>query len=481
MLGLVAAQLKYKAERAPDSNKKPIWVDIGGGTGYNIEAMQAYLDVPTFFSKVYLVDLSPSLLDVARKRFDRLGWDVEVVCQDARTFRLQDYENRHLVQKTDAFPRNSSKSNHSERDVGAGLVTLSYSLSMIPDYYSVVDSMPSLLSADGILGVVDFYVQSIVEISGRTYTGGSFNRHVTWLGRVFWRAWFDVDRVGLEGARRDYLEYRFGTLKTVDERNYLLFGIPYYSMFLPIYGWTALTYFEVFLGTQRNLVTSDTTNADLLETLDASCTESPYLSPRIHKAKMHQDVENTRPLEMRSKAYQCAVINLTSNIPLPSVFYQNNHRRIYYDDQLQKHTQFKNEYIYAFTWEDPRIDHRLLKIRDDDVVLCVTSAGDNVLDYLCNANPRRVHAVDLNPNQNHLLELKIAAFQSLPYAQVWQMFGEGRFPAFREALITKLSPHMSSQACQYWFNHGSTFSSRGLYETGGSRYANTTQLPVCAN
>ncbi len=244
------------------------------------------------------------------------------------------------------------------------------------------------------------------------------------------------------------------------------------------------------MGTQRNLVPSDSANPDLLETLDASCTESPYLSPQIHRAKMHQDVEESRPIEMRSKAYQCAIINLSSNIPLPSAFYQNNHRRIYYDDQLQKHTQFKNEYIYAFTWEDPRIDHRLLKIRDDDVVLCITSAGDNVLDYLYNANPRQVHAVDLNPNQNHLLELKIAAFQSLPYAQVWQMFGEGRFASslldscssciqflpfnrfleFREALVTKLSPHMSSQACQYWFNHGSTFSSRGLYETGGSRY-----------
>ena len=153
------------------------------------------------------------------------------------------------------------------------------------------------------------------------------------------------------------------------------------------------------------------------------------------------------------------------------MFYQNNQRRIYYDDTLKKHTQFNNEYIYAFTWEDPRIDHRLLNIRSEDVILCVTSAGDNVLDYLYQAGPRRIHAVDLNPNQNHLLELKIAAFQSLPYAQVWKMFGEGRFPAFREALITKLSPHMSSQACQYWLKNTGIFSStRGLYETGGSRF-----------
>ena len=231
---------------------------------------------------------------------------------------------------------------------------------------------------------------------------------------------------------------------------------------------------EVFLGTQRNLVCPTATNPDyaqsFIESLDASCTESPYLSPQHHRALMYQAVENTVPVELRSKAYQCAVINLSSNLPLPSVFYQNNQRRVYYDDQLKKHTQFNNEYIYAFTWEDPRVDLRLLKIRDDDVVLCVTSAGDNILDYLYNANPRRIHAVDLNPNQNHLLELKIAAFRSLPYAQVWKMFGEGRFPAFRKALINKLSPNMSSQACQYWLNHAHIFASRrGLYETGGSR------------
>jgi betaine lipid synthase len=227
MLGLAAAQLKYKTEKGAFDKKKPIWVDVGGGTGYNIEAMQAYLDVPTFFAKVYLVDLSPSLLEVAKKRFDRLGWDVEIVCQNARTFRLESFEasNYLAIKGHTRLSTSDSKSKHP----GADLVTLSYSLSMIPDYYSVVDSIPSLLSAGGILGVVDFYVQSIVEVSGRTYTGGSFNRHVTWLGRVFWRAWFDVDRVGLEGARRDYLEYRFGTLKSVDERNYLLGGIPYYG------------------------------------------------------------------------------------------------------------------------------------------------------------------------------------------------------------------------------------------------------------
>ena len=229
MLGLLAAQLRHKAAKGAFLKRKPIWVDIGGGTGYNIEAMQSHVDVQTFFEKIYLVDLSPSLLEVAKKRFDRLGWDIEIVCQDARTFRLDAYSTANGDRKNLSTQSEIYASDSGSSKAGADLVTMSYSLSMIPDYYSVVDSIPSLLSSDGILGVVDFYVQSIVEISGRTYTGGSFNRHVTWLGRVFWRAWFDVDRVGLEGARRDYLEYRFGTLKTVDQRNYLLGGIPYYS------------------------------------------------------------------------------------------------------------------------------------------------------------------------------------------------------------------------------------------------------------
>jgi betaine lipid synthase len=145
----------------------------------------------------------------------------------------------------------------------------------------------------------------------------------------------------------------------VDERNYLLGGIPYY----------------IFLGSHRQIPFSTT---DLLESVDASCTESPYLSPKQHRAEMSLAVETTGPVEIRSKAYQSAIINLSANLPLPSTFYQNHQRRIYYNDQLKKHTQFNNDYLYAFTWEDPRVDQRLLKIDNDDVVLCLTSGGDNL-------------------------------------------------------------------------------------------------------
>ena len=192
----------HKRRRDAIPGAKPSWVDFGGGTGWNIEAMQTYLDVPSFFSQVYLVDLSPSLCGIAEKRFARLGWkNVTVVCQDARMFRLP---YNHAQAQTSDIAENASFHSELEKESGdhADLITLSYSLSMIPDYYSVVDSIASLLHEDGLLGVIDFYVQSIVETAGRNYTGGSIQRHVNWLGRSFWRAWFDLDRVGLEGAKR---------------------------------------------------------------------------------------------------------------------------------------------------------------------------------------------------------------------------------------------------------------------------------------
>ncbi|CCF31774.1 hypothetical protein CH063_16109, partial [Colletotrichum higginsianum] len=49
MLALVVAQLKAKGPKKGDKAKR-IWVDVGGGTGWNIEAMSSFVNVPEFFS-----------------------------------------------------------------------------------------------------------------------------------------------------------------------------------------------------------------------------------------------------------------------------------------------------------------------------------------------------------------------------------------------------------------------------------------------
>lgn len=321
--------------------------------------------------------------------------------------------------------------------------------------------MTSLLAPDGIVAVIDFYAQSDVDIAYRNYTGGPIDRHINYISRTFWRAWFDLDRVNLEPARRDYLEYRFGTVLTANLRNKTLGVIPYY----------------IWLGCHKKPFSSSSLPHEIIERIDALATESPYLLPVDKRSstvtnRLTRAIERTAP-EIRSKAFDAAVQNLSANLPLPSFFYQNHHWRVYYDDRLQKHTQFNDEYIYAFTWEDSQVDKKLLNLGPDDVVLAITSAGDNILSYAMQS-PARIHAIDLNPAQNHLLELKVAAFTSLSYSDFWKIFGEGRHPQFRSLLMSKLSPHLSSRAFQYWLQNSHIFTnprSRGLYDTGGSKYA----------
>lgn len=340
--------------------------------------MGAYLPVKDFFRAVYLVDLSPSLCEIARARFARLGWtNVKVICQDARYFNLAEHEaEKSSVDEKALVPKRRVSfysSGNSNAEAGVDLITMSYALSMIPEFYPVIDSLSSLLSVNGIIGVCDFYVQSRVDYRSRNYTGGVTDRHCNFWSRTFWRTWFDVDRVNLEGARRDYLEYRFGTKLAVNARNSILgVRIPYY----------------IWIGCSKDKPEMEKT----LARMDAAATESPFIAALdLHSQNQQQRRES---LEARSKAYESAIVNLAGKLPLPCFWYQNHHWRIFYDEKLQKHRQFGDEYIYAFTWEDSRIDARTLKINSNDVILAITSAGDNILSYALE-KPKRIHAVDL--------------------------------------------------------------------------------------
>lgn len=126
--------------------------------------------------------------------------------------------------------------------------------------------------------------------------------------------------------------------------------------------------------------------------LDREVTESPFLSALDLQAKTSGRLSPVS--EVRSKSYESALVNLSASLPLPASWYQNHHWRVYYEDQQQKYDRFDNTYMYAFTWEDSRADARILKLNSDDVVLALTSGGDNILSFALQG-VRRVHAVDL--------------------------------------------------------------------------------------
>jgi len=81
--------------------------------------------------------------------------------------------------------------------------------------------------------------------------------------------------------------------------------------------------------------------------------------------------------------------------------------------------------VFNQVWEDPEVDKKGWNINRDDIIVTITSAGCNVLNYLIEA-PKLIYALDINPIQNFLLELKISAIKNLDYEAFWEFFGEAK-------------------------------------------------------
>ena len=76
---------RFPMINAMPAPKGGVWVDMGGGTGSNLEF---FGDKLNHFSKVVVLDLCPSLVETAQKRVTARGWDsfVSVVLGDACDF-----------------------------------------------------------------------------------------------------------------------------------------------------------------------------------------------------------------------------------------------------------------------------------------------------------------------------------------------------------------------------------------------------------
>lgn len=112
----------------------------------------------------------------------------------------------------------------------------------------------------------------------------------------------------------------------------------------------------------------------------------------------------------------------------------------------------RNNLVYNTCWEDPRLDRAALQLGPEDTVLVITSAGCNTLDYAL-TGPKHIYAVDMNPRQNALLEMKIAGIRQLDFETFYQMFGNGRLPGIRKIYREKLRQELSPWARKWWDRH----------------------------
>ena len=167
-----------------------VWVDMGGGTGANLEFIAE--KIPRM-KRMYVVDLATSLLNVAGKRFEKHGWNhVSPVEADATLFTPEE-----------GF---------------ADVVTFSYSLTMIPDWFAAIDNALRILKPGGIIGVVDFYVS-------RKWAAEGFRRH-GWLRRSYMPVHFSTDNVFLSPDHVPYLHKHFEPIEFHEN----LAKIPYFPI-----------------------------------------------------------------------------------------------------------------------------------------------------------------------------------------------------------------------------------------------------------
>jgi S-adenosylmethionine-diacylgycerolhomoserine-N-methlytransferase len=183
----------YDAMPAPDGG---VFIEFGCGTGRNLEFLGDRLRK---LRKAYLVDLAPSMLEIAKRRIVRKGWtNVETVEADATTF--------------------------SPAEGSADAIVFSYSLTMMPPWFAILDHAYDLLKPGGTIGVVDFHVS-------QRYPAKGYARH-SFFTRNFWPFLFGIGNVFTSADHLPYLEHRFERQSLVESRLKLpyvpLLRVPYY-------------------------------------------------------------------------------------------------------------------------------------------------------------------------------------------------------------------------------------------------------------
>jgi len=111
------------------------WVDCGGGTAGNFEAIKERVPL---CSEIHIIDLSQSMLEQARIKKEKYGWKNVFL---------------HKGSVDESWP-----------DWGpVDRVTFSYSLSMTENWFDALTEAKRNLKPGGLIGVVDFYAAKLHE------------------------------------------------------------------------------------------------------------------------------------------------------------------------------------------------------------------------------------------------------------------------------------------------------------------------------
>ncbi|EAY24086.1 DUF3419 family protein, partial [Microscilla marina] len=135
-------------------------------------------------------------------------------------------------------------------------------------------------------------------------------------------------------------------------------------------------------------------------------------------------------------------------------------------EQLKK---VRHDYIrYANCWEDADILLDALQVGNDDRVLSIGSAGDNSFSMLAQ-DAELVVAVDINPVQLNLIELKKAAIATLNHQEFLQFLGFEECEQ-RWELFQTVKSELSSEIASFWSNRRQEIEEGIIYQGKFEKY-----------
>jgi S-adenosylmethionine-diacylglycerol 3-amino-3-carboxypropyl transferase len=119
--------------------------------------------------------------------------------------------------------------------------------------------------------------------------------------------------------------------------------------------------------------------------------------------------------------------------------------------------------VWSTTWEDAALVDAALELGAGDRLLMVAGAGCNVFSALLH-EPARVVAVDINPAQIALVELRLAAIRGLDHAAFLRFMGI-EASSDRVAVYEQLRASLPAPAQTFWDAHHADLE-RGLLYAG---------------
>ena len=186
-LMLKAITRNLKPPNAATKKKGIVWVDLACGTGYNMESFNTCLDK---FSRIYLLDLCVPLCDVAKRdradKYNKTNGNnkkIHVIHGDATDFECEGLPQAGTVD----------------------LVTISYSLVMIPNWEKAIENAKRLLKpGTGMIGICDFTIEPNQSSLMKRFWINTFKQDHVYLNenhlRTLYKEFNVVDAAGAYGS-----------------------------------------------------------------------------------------------------------------------------------------------------------------------------------------------------------------------------------------------------------------------------------------